>query len=211
MTIQIKDMGLRNYAETYAAMRNFNNQRQSTTIDQIWLLEHPPVYTLGLSATGEHLLNTGTIPVIKTDRGGQVTYHGPGQLIAYLLIDLNRRPYRVKKLISSMEQSVIDYLREHDIQAERKAGAPGVYIQGEKVAALGVRVRQGRTYHGLAFNIDMDLEPFKGVNPCGYAGLRCTQLANIVKNITVAQVKARLPEHLFRHLDQAAKALSDAA
>jgi lipoyl(octanoyl) transferase len=211
MSFQIIDMGMQDYAETYNAMREFNEQRDSYTEDQIWLLEHPPVYTLGLAGKTEHLLNTADIPVIKTDRGGQVTYHGPGQLIAYLLIDLNRRPYSIKKLVSLMEMSVINYLQDCGIEAKRKTGAPGVYIQEEKIAALGVRVRKGGTYHGLAFNIDMDLKPYEGINPCGYEGMVCTQLINFKKDITFTEAKMKLSDYLVKYLDQSSDALSDVA
>ncbi len=211
MSIQVKDLGIKDYVETYQSMREFNDQRNSDTEDQIWLLEHPPVYTLGLSDKTEHLLNTADIPVIKTDRGGQVTYHGPGQLIAYLLIDLKRRPYAIKKLVSLMEASVIEYLEYCGVQSERKAGAPGVYVKGEKIAALGVRVRKGCTYHGLALNINMDLKPFEGINPCGYEGLICTQLINYKKNISVDEVKKYLIKYLLKYLDQSSDVLSDVA
>jgi len=211
MTIQIKDLGMQDYVDTYNAMREFNNQRDSGTEDQIWLLEHPPVYTLGLSDKTEHLLNTADIPVIKTDRGGQVTFHGPGQLIAYLLIDLNRRPYAIKKLVSLMETSVIEYLNDCGIKAERKSGAPGVYVHGQKIAALGVRVRKGGTYHGLALNINMDLKPFEGINPCGYEGMICTQLIHYKKEITLADVKMNFPDYLLKYLDQSSGVLSDVA
>ncbi len=211
MSIQILDLGIQDYVQTYDAMRDFNEQRDSNTEDQIWLLEHHPVYTLGLSDKTEHLLNTEDIPVIKTDRGGQVTYHGPGQLIAYLLIDLKRRPYAIKKLVSLIESSIIEYLDICGIESERKAGAPGVYIKGEKIAALGVRVRKGCTYHGLAININMDLKPFQGINPCGYKGLICTQLAIHKKAISIADVKKKFPDYLLKHLDQTDNTLSDVA
>jgi len=211
MNIDVKDLGIQDYAEIYDAMRNFNEQRDASTLDQIWLLEHQPVYTVGLSDKTEHLLNTADIPVIKTDRGGQVTYHGPGQLIAYLLIDLKRRPYAIKKLVSLMESSIIEYLQDCGLHAERKSGAPGVYVDGEKIAALGVRVKKGCTYHGLALNINMDLKPFEGINPCGYEGLVCTQLVNYQKNISVAEVKKRLPNYLLKHLDQLPDVLTDVA
>lgn len=211
MTIQIKDLGLQDYAETYNAMRDFNEQRDANTEDQIWLLEHPPVYTLGLAGKTEHLINTENIPVIKTDRGGQVTYHGPGQLIAYLLIDLNRRPYAIKKLVSLVEMSIIDYLQDCGLDAKRKTGAPGVYVQDEKIAALGLRVRKGGTYHGLSLNINMDLEPFNGINPCGYAGMVCTQLINYKKDITLAKAKINLSDYLLKYLDQSSDILSDVA
>ena len=211
MSFQIKDLGTQDYMDTYNAMREFNEQRGENTEDEIWLHEHPPVYTLGLSGKKEHLINTGNIPVVKTDRGGQVTYHGPGQLVAYLLIDLKRRPYAIKKLVSLMEQSIIDCLQDYSIKAKRKAGAPGVYIEDKKIAALGVRVRKGATYHGLAFNIDMDLDPFNGINPCGYEGLICTQLSHYKKEITLAEVKKNLIEYLLKYLDQSSGSLSDVA
>lgn len=211
MSIEVKDLGVRDYAETYQAMREFNAQRDARTQDQIWLLEHEPVYTLGLAGKKEHLLNTKNIPVIETDRGGQVTYHGPGQVVAYLLIDLKRRPYAVKKLVSLIEESIIDYLDSCGVLAERKAGAPGVYIEGEKIAALGVRVRRGCTYHGLALNINMDLTPYQGINPCGYEGLICTQLINYKKDSSVSEVKMNLPNYLLKHLDKSEHDLSDVA
>ncbi len=211
MTFQIKDLGMQDYAEIYNAMREFNDQRDSNSEDQIWLLEHPPVYTLGLAGKTEHLLNTAGIPVIKTDRGGQVTYHGPGQLIAYMLIDLNRRPYAIKKLVSLIEMSVINYLDDCGIKSERKPGAPGIYVDGEKIAALGIRVRKAGTYHGLALNISMDLKPFTGINPCGYEGMVCTQLIHYKKDITLAEVKMNLPNYLIKHLDQSSDTLSDVA
>lgn len=211
MTIQIKDLGIRDYGETYAAMCAFNQQRDSDTKDQIWLLEHPPVYTLGLAGKTEHLLNTNHIPVIKTDRGGQVTYHGPGQLIAYLLIDLNRRTYSIKKFVSLIETSIIDCLYDYGINAERLSGAPGVYVNGDKIAALGIRVKKGCAYHGLALNINMDLMPFKGINPCGYAGMACTHIVQHNKDITFADVKIKLSGYLIKHLDQAADVFSDVA
>lgn len=211
MTIKIKKLGLQDYEETYQAMRDFNEKRDSNTEDEIWLLQHNPVYTLGLSDKTEHLLNTKDIPVVKTDRGGQVTYHGPGQLIAYLLIDLKRRPYAIKKLVNLIESSIIDYLNDCGIQSERKAGAPGVYVKGEKIAALGVRVRKGCTYHGLALNIDMDLKPFDGINPCGFEGLICTQVFNYNTAITVSDTIKHFPDYLLKYLDQRNKNISQVA
>ena len=167
MTIQVKDLGMQEYMTSYDRMREFNERRDADTVDEIWLLEHPPVYTLGLAGKKGHLLNTTNIPVVETDRGGQVTYHGPGQLIAYLLIDIKQRSYSIKKFVSLIEKSIIDCLCDYEINAERISGSPGVYVNGEKIAALGVRVKKGSTYHGLALNIDMDLKPFEGINPCG--------------------------------------------
>lgn len=211
MSFDILDLDTQDYMDTYNAMRDFNQQRDTKTVDQIWLVEHLPVYTLGLSDKTEHLLDTADIPVIKTDRGGQVTYHGPGQLIAYLLIDLNRRPYAIKKLVALIEAAIIDYLESCGIDSHRKSGAPGVYVEGDKIAALGVRVRKACTYHGLAINIDMDLQPFTGINPCGYQGLKCTQVVNYKEDCSVSDAKKNLPKFLLKHLDQKKDVLSDVA
>lgn len=211
MTIQIKDLGMQEYMTTYDRMRGFNDQRDSGTNDEIWLLEHPPVYTLGLAGKTEHLLNTTNIPVVETDRGGQVTYHGPGQLIAYLMIDIKQRSYSIKKFVSLIEKSIIDCLSGYEINAERISGSPGVYVNGEKIAALGVRVKKGSTYHGLALNIDMDLKPFEGINPCGYESLVCTQLVKYKKDIAFAEVKRMLSQHLIKNLDKSSGVLSDVA
>ena len=211
MSFKIKNLGLQDYESCYQAMRDFNEQRDIDTEDEIWLLEHHPVYTLGLSDKTEHLLNTKEIQIVKTDRGGQVTYHGPGQLIAYLLIDLKRRPYAIKKLVSLIESSIIEYLRDCGIESDRKAGAPGVYVDGDKIAALGVRVRKGCTYHGLAINIDMDLTPFNGINPCGYEGLVCTQMTNHIQNITIDAAIKLFPDYLIKYLDEKDSHISDVA
>jgi len=211
MSIKINDLGVCDYQETYKAMCEFTEHRDKTSEDEIWLLEHEPVYTLGLSDKTEHLLNTENIPVIKTDRGGQVTYHGPGQLVAYLLIDLKRRPYAIKKLVTLIEESIIEYLHDCGVAASREAGAPGVYVKEEKIAALGIRVKKGCTYHGLALNIDMDLKPFEGINPCGYEGLVCTQLINYKKDISVSEVKNKLIKYLLKHLDYSDGLISDVA
>ncbi len=166
------------YQPIWHAMQAFTEQRQADTPDQIWLLQHTPVYTLGLAGKREHLLNTGPIPVLAIDRGGQVTYHGPGQWIAYVLLDLKRRGWGVKHLVSSLEQSVIDLLAAHGVHAVRRDKAPGVYVKQRKIAALGLRVRRGCSYHGLSLNVNMDLSPFQGINPCGYQGLEVTQLCD---------------------------------
>ena len=211
MTIETKDLGVQEYSKIYQLMRDATASRTADSTDEIWLVEHPPVYTLGLSANREHLIDTGNIPVVETDRGGHVTYHGPGQLLAYLLIDLNRRPYKVKRFVSLIEQSIIDYLASLSIDACRQSGAPGVYVGNTKIAALGVRVKHGRTYHGLALNIDMDLQPFAGINPCGYAGLKCTQLSDHVENISLSRVKKELPPFIIGQLDQSKRLVSNVA
>jgi len=166
------------YQTSYQAMSAFTTQRDSSVADEIWCLQHKPVYTLGLAGKPEHILDAGEIPVIKTDRGGQVTYHGPGQAVVYLLLDLRRRKMGIKDYVYLLEQSVIEYLEQAGLSAARRAGAPGVYIDGRKIAALGIRVRRGCCYHGLAINVNMDIKPFKGINPCGYADLEVVQMAD---------------------------------
>jgi lipoyl(octanoyl) transferase len=171
--------GLRPYAPAFAAMRAFTDGRGPDTRDEIWVLEHEPVYTLGLGSRMEHVLDPGAIPVVRADRGGQVTYHGPGQLVVYTLLDLKRRGIAVRALVARLEQSVIDTLAQFSVVAHRVPGAPGVYVGGRKLAALGLRVRKGCCYHGVAVNVSMDLAPFAGINPCGYAGLEVTRLADL--------------------------------
>jgi len=173
----VRRLGLAGYEPTWRAMQAYTAQRDDTSPDELWLLEHPPVFTLGQAGKPEHLLRDIGVPVVKIDRGGQVTYHGPGQLVGYLLFDLARRRLKVRELVTLMEQAVIDLLGGYGIAGERIAGAPGVYVKGEKIAALGLRVRNGRCYHGLSLNVDMDLAPFTAINPCGYSDLKVTQLA----------------------------------
>ena len=175
-SLAVKYLGLVDYVPTWRAMQDFTAQRTAHTPDELWLLQHPPVYTLGLAGKPEHILRASTIPIIPVDRGGQVTYHGPGQVVAYVLLDLKRRGYGVRELVQRLEQSVIDLLDGYGIQAERRAKAPGVYIAERKIAALGLRIKRGMSYHGLALNADMDLAPFQAINPCGYEGLEVTQL-----------------------------------
>jgi lipoyl(octanoyl) transferase len=158
-------------------MQRITDTRGADTPDEIWLLEHPTVFTLGLNADASHVLAAGDIPVVKIDRGGQVTYHGPGQLVVYPLIDIRRAKLGVRDLVTAMERAIIDYCATLGITAKCKAGAPGVYVDGRKIASVGIRIRRGASYHGLAFNVNMDLEPFQRINPCGYAGLQMTQLA----------------------------------
>lgn len=174
--INIRQYGLQEYLGVYEAMVEYTNRRGPGSADEIWCLEHEPVFTLGLAGRTEHLLAPGVIPVHKVDRGGQVTYHGPGQLVVYLLFDLKRRGISIRRFVNLLEQSVIDYLATFDLEAQRRRGMPGVYLAGRKIAALGVRVRRGCSYHGLALNVCMDLSPFRRINPCGYPGLEVTQL-----------------------------------
>jgi lipoyl(octanoyl) transferase len=165
------------YEPTWRAMQQFTDTRTATTPDELWLLEHEPVFTLGMNADPAHVLGAGDIPVVRIDRGGQVTYHGPGQLVLYALIDLRRARLGVRDLVTALERAVIDLAARHGIRAECRANAPGVYVAGAKLASVGLRVRRGGSYHGLALNVEMDLEPFARINPCGYAGLAVTQLA----------------------------------
>ena len=202
LTLLVKLPGRVDYEAAWEAMRAFTAERGPDTPDEIWLVEHPPVYTLGQAGKPEHLLRSSDIPLVKSDRGGQITYHGPGQLVAYLLIDMTRRGLKVRQLVSVMEQALIDCLAEYGIAAERVAGAPGVYVDGAKIAALGLRVRNGRSYHGLSLNVNMDLAPFSRINPCGYEGLKTTQLADFGVRDDLDAVGARLLGHLQRLLPE---------
>lgn len=185
-------------------MQAFTDARDAATEDELWLVEHDPVFTQGQAGKAEHLLLPGDIPVVQADRGGQVTYHGPGQLVCYLLLDVRRLGIGVRELVSRIERSLIDLLASYDVQAVAKPDAPGVYVNGAKIASLGLRIRNGRSFHGLALNVDMDLEPFGRINPCGYAGLRMTQLVDWVAGpVALCEVGARLREQLVRHLGYA--------
>jgi len=171
----VRRLGLADYAPTYDAMRRFNAERSATTADELWVLEHPPVYTAGIAARSAHFPRSGAIPLVRVDRGGQITYHGPGQAIAYTLVDLQRRRLTVRGMVAMIEQAVIDVLEHQGVKAERRHGAPGVYVGAAKIAALGLRVRRGCCYHGVALNVDLDLAPFSDIDPCGYPGLKVTQ------------------------------------
>lgn len=184
------------YGPALEAMQDFTAGRTPDTEDELWLLEHPPVFTLGQAGKREHLLEDLGIPVVPIDRGGQITYHGPGQVVAYLLLDLKRRGYGVKELVWRMEQAVIDLLAEEGIRGARLAGAPGIYVNGAKIAALGLRVKGGCTYHGLALNVDMELAPFSTINPCGHAGMAVTQLRDLGSGLSPAEAGERLATHL---------------
>lgn len=185
----IKDLGCVDYQQVVDKMRDFTLSRDSDTEDELWLLEHQPVFTQGANGDPSHVLNTHDIPVINTDRGGQVTYHGPGQLVAYTLIDLRRIKSGVRDMVSRLENTVIDFLGSYDIQAEARQDAPGVYVDNRKIASLGLRVKRGACYHGVSFNIDMDLTPFRYINPCGYAGMEVIDLAGLGVKLEMAQAK----------------------
>ena len=195
--------GCVDYQAAWDAMRRFTAERDADTDDEIWLMQHPPVYTQGQAGKPEHLLRSGGIPVVQIDRGGQITFHGPGQLMAYLLIDLPRRRLKVRELVHIMEQAIIDTLAEYELVAQRQAGAPGVYVDAAKIAALGLRVRNGCSYHGLAINVDMDLTPFSNINPCGFTGLQTTQLAAYAVRADIDGVGRNLLSHLERLLPPA--------
>lgn len=197
-SIEIKRLGRAAYLPTLAAMKDFTSRRTGDTADELWLLEHPPVYTLGQGA--EHPQAGNGIPVVKADRGGDITYHGPGQLVVYTLVDLARRGIKVRQFVALLEQAVIDLLAG---RGERRAGAPGVYVDGAKIAALGIRVRQGRAYHGLSLNVDMDLSPFRAIDPCGYPGLEVTQLRSLGIDGSVESVGERLAALLVEKIEHA--------
>jgi len=188
----VRSLGRLEYVPTWRAMQDFTARRTAETPDEIWLLEHPPVYTQGQAGKPEHLIAETYIPVVPIDRGGQITYHGPGQVVAYVLVDLRRRGYGIRELVARLEQAVIDLLAAQGVAAARLAGAPGVYVAGAKIAALGLRVKQGCTYHGLALNVDMDLAPFAAINPCGYAGMPVTQCRDLGVALPLAQVEEAL-------------------
>ena len=181
-------MGQQPYEATWDAMKTFTAERTAETVDELWLLEHPPVYTLGQAGKPEHVLAAGGIPVVRTDRGGQVTYHGPGQLVAYLLLDIRRLGIGVRDLVTGIERSVIQLLAGQGIAAIARTDAPGVYVDNRKVASLGLRIRKGCSYHGLSLNVDMDLAPFVGINPCGHAGLEVTDLKTLGVSLPFSQI-----------------------
>lgn len=192
LPLVVRRLGRRDYEPVWRDMASFTDRRGPDTTDEFWLVEHPPVFTLGQAGRREHVLAAGDIPVLQVDRGGQVTYHGPGQLVAYPLVDLRRRGIGIRRLVHDMEQAVIEQLAGYGIRAERRDSAPGVYVSGRKIAALGLRVRRGCTFHGLAFNVDMDLSPFSRINPCGYAGLEVTQVAELGGPADLSRVGADL-------------------
>jgi lipoyl(octanoyl) transferase len=196
----IRRLGLVEYEPTWRAMQRFTDERDATTPDEIWFLEHPPVFTLGMNASRAHVLAPGDIPVVQIDRGGQVTYHGPGQLVVYPLIDLRRAGLGVRDLVTALERSVIGLAADHGMSAEARRDAPGVYVEGRKLASVGIRVRRGASYHGLALNVRLDLEPFGRINPCGYQGLQMTQLADLSGLRSVSAAAEALEPHLLRAL-----------
>ncbi len=188
------------YVPLWREMQNFTDARDENTADEIWFVEHPPVFTMGLNASEEHLLAPGDIPVVQIDRGGQVTYHGPGQLMVYPLIDIRRSNIGVRKLVTALEQSVVDLMAEYDHIAAARADAPGVYVDGKKLASIGLRIRRGASFHGMALNVDVDLEPFTRINPCGYAELQMTDLNRLGIRLSLADAAKKLLPHFLKHL-----------
>jgi len=196
--IKVRSKGLQDYLKTWEEMKSFTENRDSDTLDELWMLEHNSVFTQGLSGKSKHLLKETQIPIIQSDRGGQITYHAPGQLIIYCLIDIKRLGIGIKKMVSMIEKSLIEFLSSYDITAHTLKGAPGVYVNNSKIAALGLKVKHGRTYHGLSLNIDMDLSPYTLINPCGYTDLTVTQMRNLTNNIlNIYDIKHELSEYLI--------------
>ena len=200
MQITIRDLGRTDYEPVWRAMQRFTESRTEETRDEIWFTQHEPVFTLGLNASREHLLAPGDIPVVQIDRGGQVTYHGPGQLMIYPLIDLSRAGLGVRPLVTALEQSVVDLASDYGIEAASRCDAPGVYVEGVKLASVGLRIRRGASYHGMALNVDVDLEPFSRINPCGFSNLDVTDLARLGAERDLDRVRSRLLPHFLRHL-----------
>jgi len=203
-TMILRQLGVQAYEPVWRAMQAFTDKRDETTTDELWVLQHHPVFTQGQAGKAEHVLAAGEIPVIQVDRGGQVTYHGPGQIVAYPLVDLRRLGIGVKALVCRIEEAILRVLAHYGVAAERRPGAPGIYVKQAKIASLGLRVRRGCSFHGLAFNVDMDLEPFQRINPCGFSGLEVTDLAHFA-DVDLATVQQRLVRELteqlgFRHI-----------
>lgn len=201
--IQLKQLGLTDYASTWQAMQQFTAQRNALTADEIWLTEHPAIYTLGLNRKQVRLPSRQDIPLLEVDRGGKITYHGPGQAVVYLLIDLKRRGLTIRQLVSMMENAIIALMAHHGIQAQARADAPGVYVQDKKIASLGLRLKNMCCYHGLSVNVDMDLSPFNAIDPCGYQGLQVTQLKDLGIDCNLLQAQQRIVQHLLQALENA--------
>ncbi len=192
--------GRQEYVPLWREMQEFTDSRDENTADEIWFVEHPPVFTMGLNASEEHLLAPGDIPVVQIDRGGQVTFHGPGQLMIYPLIDIRRSNIGVRKLVTALEQCVVDLAAEYDVEAAARADAPGVYVDGDKLASVGLRIRRGSSFHGMALNVDIDLEPFTRINPCGYAELKMTDLNRLGIELDLEAAAEKVLPHFLQHL-----------
>ena len=200
MSLLIRHLGFKDYEPVWKQMQSMTSARDSRSTDEIWLVQHPPVYTLGLNGKREHFIKDNDIPVITVDRGGQVTYHGPGQAVAYLLCDIERLGLGISDFVLRLEQSIVDLLETYHITGHRLAGAPGVYVKNKKIAAMGLRIKHGCSYHGLSLNVDMDLSPFNDINPCGYPNMQVTQLKDLGINEEIEAVNQRLIKHLQSNL-----------
>lgn len=205
---QVRQLGLQPYARVFAAMKRFTAERDEHTADEVWVVQHPPVFTQGLNGKPEHLLATGDIPVVNVDRGGQVTYHGPGQAVLYPLLDIARAGIGVRELVSALENTVVQLLAERGVSAYAKPDAPGVYVDGRKIASLGLRVRKGHCYHGLAVNVDMDLAPFLRINPCGYPGLEMTQMRTLGLDFDMQKITSDLLHNMAQQLGYTATSVT---
>lgn len=210
-SIVIRELGIQDYEPVWRAMQNFTDARSEATADEIWFTQHLPVFTLGLNSAPEHLLAPGDIPVVQIDRGGQVTYHGPGQLMIYPLVDIRRAGLNVRALLTALEQSVVDLASDDGIDAASRADAPGVYVNGAKLASVGLRIRRGASFHGMALNVDIDIEPFSRINTCGFADLEVTDLSRLGAKSDIAAVQGALLPHLLRHLGLSDATLVNAA
>ncbi len=199
-TLIVRQLGRQDYEPLWRRMQDFTDERDPSTVDELWFTEHPPVFTLGVNASREHLLAPGDIPVVQIDRGGQVTYHGPGQLMIYPLIDLRRRGIGVRDLVTALEQSVVDLLADSGIDSRARQDAPGVYVGDVKIASVGLRIRKGCSFHGMALNVDVDLEPFSRINPCGFQDLEVTDLNRLEAGNDLVDVSRRLLPHFGRHI-----------
>ena len=199
-SLVVKNLGEEPYTETWQAMKKFTDSREAHAPDEIWFVQHPPVFTLGQAGKVEHLLTPGDIPVVHSDRGGQVTYHGPGQLVCYLLIDVRRRKLGVRDLVTAIEQSIVQLIKAYGVVSESKREAPGVYVDGRKLAALGLRIRKGCSYHGLSLNVDMDLKPFSNINPCGFEGLEVIDMKRLGIDRSMTEVREALTDILIRQI-----------
>ncbi len=198
----IRDLGIRDYKEVFESMKDFTLHRNDNTCDEIWLLEHHPVFTQGQAGKPEHVFHRGNIPIVQSDRGGQVTYHGPGQLVAYFLLNCQQNQIGIKQLVQGIEQLTIDILQSYNILGHTLCGAPGVYVEGHKIASLGLRIKNHCSYHGLSLNVNMDLTPFQDINPCGYDKMKMTQIHTFSPNTQIQDVKNQLIESLFQFLHQ---------
>ncbi|KTD41201.1 lipoyl(octanoyl) transferase LipB [Legionella parisiensis] len=196
--MKIQQLGIQNYNDVWLLMKQFTQKRETTTQDELWLLEHFPVYTQGQAGKPEHILNPASIPVVQSDRGGQVTYHGPGQLIAYVLMDISRKNLGIRTLVSKLEEILISVLAQYQIDASIRCGAPGVYVNEQKIASIGLRVKNGCTYHGIALNVDMDLKPFSGINPCGFEKMEMTQISHFVPDVKMDTVNQHFVQYFLQ-------------